>query len=41
MLFFLLPYGVAANISGTVWTCAPLLFVLGYGLALKKKEGTA
>ena len=39
MLFFLLPYGVAANISGTVWTCAPLLFVLGYGLALKKKEG--
>ena len=41
MILFLLPYGVAANISGTVWTCAPLLFVLGYGLALKKKEGDA
>ena len=36
MLLFLFPYGLAANISGTMWTSVPMLFALGYGLSLKR-----
>lgn len=38
MLLFILPYGMAANISGTVWACPYLLFALGYGLSLHSKR---
>ena len=41
MLVFLLPYGLNANISGTIWACSQLLFALGYGLALHEPKRSA
>ena len=38
MLLFLMPYGVAVNISGYIWISTPLLFALGYGLSLIKAK---
>ena len=36
MVLFLIPYGIAANISGCVWFSTPLLFALGYGLSSRR-----
>ena len=36
MFLVLIPYGIAANVSGYIWTCVPLLFTLEYGLSLRK-----
>lgn len=33
VLLFVIAYAVQANISGCLWTCAPLLCALGYGIA--------
>ena len=38
ILLFFLAYGVQANISGSLWTCSPLLCALGYGLTIATKD---
>ena len=39
VLLFLIVYAVQANISGSLWTCSPLLCALGYGIAIEKTTG--
>lgn len=37
IFLFLMVYAVQVNISGSLWTCSPLLCALGYGIAIEKQ----